>query len=100
MCDTIRHSGLASIQKTLTVRKSNLSQLKIVEKTKALFLEKGRFPLPEEVDASSVATTILPIEVATLEKVEVPEKWKDYKGFFTKNFFSENFSVKFLDYLY
>lgn len=94
MCDTIRHSGLAGIKKTLEVKISNLNQLEIVEKTRNFYIANKKFPSAKEIDPFCKNTKYLPIECAVEENKKVPERMKKYKGFFTKNF-----SFKFLEYI-
>lgn len=97
MCDTIRHAGLAGINKFLEVRISNLTQLEIVKKTREFYLQNKRSPLAREIYPYSRITSLLPIDVATLEIEEIPLEWKKYKGFFTKNFFQKK--MNFLNYI-
>lgn len=89
MCDSLRHSGLAGIKKTLIIRRSKLNQLEIIEKTRDFYLNYRTLLSPRKIDPKSKKTNILPIEVAIEEK-----KLKEYKAFFT-----EKFSFKFLDYI-
>lgn len=94
MCDTIRHSGLAGIKKTLIIRKSKLNQLEILKKTKCFYLKNKKCPLPENIDPFCEYTDLLPIEVATEEGKKILNKFKVYKGFFTNKF-----NFEFLKYL-
>ena len=87
MCDTIRHAGLAGINKFLEVRISNLTQLEIVKKTREFYLQNKRFPLAREIYPYSRITSLLPIDVATLEIEEIPLEWKNIKDSLLRTFF-------------
>lgn len=91
MCDRLRHCGLAGLHGVLTLMKSQMSQLKIVRRTRAWVKVRGRSPRPKDIDPRAkpdkgmsmidYANVLMSWEVGG-----TPPGYAGYRGFFTKTF--------------
>jgi hypothetical protein len=96
-CEAIRHCGFPGIKEWIALARSDMDQVEIVRRTRALLEASGSMPTISEVDPASTRVETETIELANrLMEVNWEELTKDersLKGFFMRNAMRELFAV-------
>jgi hypothetical protein len=96
-CEAIRHCGFSGNKEWIALARSDMDQVEIIRRTRALLEESGSMPTILEVDPASTrvetATTELANRLMEVDWEGLTEDERSLRGFFTRNAMRELFAV-------
>ena len=96
-CEAIRHCGSSGIKEWIALARSDMDQVEIIRRTRALLEESGSMPTISEVDPASTRveteTTELANRLMEVNWEGLTEDERSLRGFFTRNATRELFAV-------